>query len=160
MIGKPDGAIKVRRILVAVDGSQHSGRALDYGIYMANGLGAELLIVNAVDWGEIAGDMRAFSLSDAERQTEERAAKSREEASAWLEGFVERARAAGVASVSSKILVEPGKSHVRAVVDDAEAAADLIIVGTRGHGKLKQLLVGSFANGVISEASRPVLVIK
>ena len=50
MIGKHDGAIKVRRILVAVDGSKHSERALDYGIYMAKGLGAELIIVNAVDW--------------------------------------------------------------------------------------------------------------
>lgn len=160
MIGKHDSAIKVRRILVAVDGSQHSERALDYGIYMAKGLEAELLIVNAVDWGEISRDIRASSVSDAERQTEELAAKSRKEASAWLEGFVERAKAAGVASVSSKVLVEPGKSHVRAVVENADVAADLIVVGTRGHGKLKRLLVGSFANGLISEASRPVLVVK
>jgi nucleotide-binding universal stress UspA family protein len=55
MIGKHDSAIKVRRILVAVDGSQHSERALDYGIYMAKGLEAELLIVNAVDWGRYPG---------------------------------------------------------------------------------------------------------
>ena len=159
MIEKHDSAAKVRRIMVAVDGSPHSERALDYGIYLAMGLGAELIIVNAVDWEEISADVRASSLSDAERQMEELAAKSKKEASAWLERFAERAKAAGVASVSSKVLVEPGKSHVRAVVS-AESGADLIIVGTRGHGKLRRLLVGSFANGVISEASRPVLVVK
>ncbi len=41
----------------------------------------------------------------------------------------------------------------------ARKSADLIVVGTRGHGALKALALGSVSRGLASSASRPVVVV-
>ena len=41
-----------------------------------------------------------------------------------------------------------------------EIDARLIAVGTRGHGTVASLILGSVSNGVIRNASRPVLVVR
>jgi nucleotide-binding universal stress UspA family protein len=48
----------------------------------------------------------------------------------------------------------------RAIVDVAdEVDARVIVIGTRGHGGLGALMIGSVANGVVHHSERPVLVI-
>jgi nucleotide-binding universal stress UspA family protein len=37
---------------------------------------------------------------------------------------------------------------------------DLIVIGSRGHSRLKELFLGSISNGVIQRAQCPVLVVK
>ena len=41
-----------------------------------------------------------------------------------------------------------------------EAKSDLIIIGVKGIGKLRELLVGSISEGVIKQATCPVLIVK
>ncbi len=56
-----------------------------------------------------------------------------------------------------KLVGEPGHEIVR----HAEAAGcDLIVVGTRGHGAMANLVMGSVATKVIAGARVPVLVIR
>jgi nucleotide-binding universal stress UspA family protein len=46
------------------------------------------------------------------------------------------------------------------IVEYADAAkADMIVIGSRGLGALKRLVLGSIANGVVSRVSCPVLVV-
>ena len=52
-----------------------------------------------------------------------------------------------------------GGDPATAIVDEADAFdADLVIVGTRGQGRVRSLLVGSVAAGVLDRAPCPVLV--
>src|SRR5881397_2358658 len=55
----------------------------------------------------------------------------------------------GVSSVVETIISHAAKEHV-----------DLIIVGTRGLGGFKKMLIGSVSSGVISHANCPVLVVR
>ncbi len=59
------------------------------------------------------------------------------------------------------------RSHLRMgnIVDEIvsvglEIDADLLVVGSRGHGRLGRLVLGSVAEGVVHEAASPVLVVR
>ena len=57
------------------------------------------------------------------------------------------------------ILVEAGNPVNRIATVAENGNYDLIIMGTHGHGKLEDAIVGSVARGVISRCSKPVLVV-
>ena len=62
-----------------------------------------------------------------------------------------------IAFHAAKLVGEPGHEIVR----HAEAAGcDLIVVGTRGHGAMANLVMGSVTTKVIALARVPVLVIR
>ena len=72
-----------------------------------------------------------------------------------LEGVLERLRSSG-RSVEGEVL--RGRAAT-AIVDDArEFGADLVVVGSRGHGTIASLLLGSVSSEVVDHASCPVLV--
>jgi len=58
-------------------------------------------------------------------------------------------------------LPEGASSVVETIINHAaKEEVDLIIVGTRGLGGFKKMLIGSVSSGVISHANCPVLVVR
>jgi nucleotide-binding universal stress UspA family protein len=143
------------RILVAVDGSPGSARAVTHAIALGKALGARLRILHVVEMGWLAlGPELAV---DTHRVADARHVAGETDLALALD----QARAAGVEADSR--LVEtgsPGQRLAAQIVEEAQAwPADLIVLGTHGRGGAERLFLGSVAEGVARRASVPVLLV-
>jgi nucleotide-binding universal stress UspA family protein len=162
MVDDENRDILARRIIVPVDGSPGSEKALDYAIRLAKAYGAQMQIIHAIRHIELTKTImrRSFS-SKAAFSTDELYEDLKREAYRWIDEYERKAKSAGVTSVTTKILVEVGKSEVQMIAEHADAVkADMIVMGSRGLGTFKRLVLGSIANGVVSHALCPVLVVR
>ncbi len=144
-----------KRILVAIDGSPTSERALEEAMGLARALGAQLRLVHAVDevtWNWEGEWINPQELWDA-------MAKG---GKALLDARVERVKAAGLEADSQLIeITTAGQRLSEAIVQAAESwPADLIVAGTHGRRGLSHLLLGSVAEGIVRVASKPVLLVR
>lgn len=139
-----------KQMLVPVDGSEPSNRALEEALKLAKEQGARVRLAHVLEplhnlviegYGDLAGAVRA----EAERVLAEAAT---------------RAQAAGVEA--STTLVEAGGRRVAAAIVDEAArwGADLIVMGTHGHRGFEHLMLGSVAEGVMRRAPMPVLLVR
>ena len=161
-MARRNGNIFVKRIVVAVDGSVHSERALNYAIQLAKAFGAEMQIVHAIKQIEITKTIvtQTFS-SKAALSADELYEGLKREASKWMEKYERKAKSAGIDEVTIRVLAEAGKSEVQMITGHADAVkADMIVMGSRGLGTFKRLVLGSVASGVVSHALCPVLVVR
>jgi nucleotide-binding universal stress UspA family protein len=140
-------------ILVATDGSAAAGVALDEAIALAAETGEELAAVTV--WRALQGDFgiaypsaaMLTDLLDAERT----------HAEATLADAVSRAADAGVPLRSRLATGDPAD---RICAYAREIGARLIAIGSRGHGTVAALLLGSVSNAVVRNAPCPVLVVR
>lgn len=137
------------KILIAIDGSAASQEAVEFGIELAREEDATAIFVHVVPLDPIPMNGYGFAaaiphdLDDDDRLP--------------LEEAEEAAEREGVAS-KGKLLAGNVVDEIVAYADNIDA--DLIIVGSRGHGKLASMLLGSVSRGVLSESKRPTLVVR
>jgi nucleotide-binding universal stress UspA family protein len=137
----------MKKILLAIDGSEHSKRAIPVGAEMAKALSAEILVFHQRE--HEAAPRLSVDVEDPK------------DASALVDSAVEEIRGAGVASVEGRVDVGILGREANAILDVAEQqGAELIVMGTRGLSELSGLLLGSVANKVIHLADCPVLTVR
>lgn len=141
---------KIRRILVPIDFSPCSKKALQYAIPFAKQFGARLCLLY-VGQGyymvpELAPtDLMSYKLSE------------RADIAAKLATFATNEIPA---TLAVDILVRNGQPALEIVDVAKENGADLIIISTHGYGGLKHLWFGSIAEQVVRHATCPVLVVR
>lgn len=136
-------------ILLAFDGSAHSMKALDEAMRIAKALNVKLLVLH-VYWGEAAdvnSDPKRIAIEDVDLEAQ------------MMFGKLE------------KILKENGveyelRSELNADVPFAiteiadKENSEMIIIGNRGVGSIRDFLLGSVAEKVTSISKRSVLIVK
>ena len=137
-------------ILIAVDGSPSAQEAVDFGLELAadqHATATFVLVAPAVDVLPAGGF--GITVSVPHEATE----KDR----APLGAAREQAEQAGV-KAHTRLLRGDAVDEIVAYADTIDA--DLIVVGSRGHGTLASALLGSVSRGILREARRPVLVVR
>lgn len=173
------------RILVAIDGSSVSRRALRaVGPIVRGADDPEVWLFTAIDPDEVAaspatetpletrsliserGGAGAPSIASVVEHigTERRVAESRTQAISRVEAEhlteLSRLGEAELAGVSARVHVELDEHPGQAILDFAEHRdIDLIAIGTHGRTGLAHLLAGSVAEHVIRHAKVPVPVV-
>ena len=141
------------RVLVAIDGSEPAGLAVDLVAEAAWPAGTEILVAEAVESG--AGLFGGPWPEIAMVQADTLEAELRAEAKTTVEGTRARLERLDVTVQSTVLRGRPAT----AIVDRArDMRADLIVVGSRGHGTIESMLLGSVSAEVIDHAPAPVLV--
>ncbi len=142
------------RILVAVDGSEGSKKALKLASKLQQTCGSEMMVLTVFRHHSLLeASMSMVRPDDPESMDDSMRAYAKE-----------------VAEEAKVIAAECGAGKVRAFVKAGQPArtivkfseehkADLIIVGSRGQGDVQGFLLGSVSHKVTSLASTPVMVV-
>jgi len=138
-----------RRIVVGVDGSELSEAAVAWAMEEASVRHATLEAVTAWNRAEsMPPTMVAAGLEASLPSTEEIALALSETLAGWREKFPDVA-------VTQRVVV----GHPGQVLVEASRYADLVVVGTRGHGTAASLIIGSTSRAVLHHATCPVAVV-
>jgi nucleotide-binding universal stress UspA family protein len=149
----------IRKILVAVDGSKPSVDASVQAIDISKRLNAELTAIYVV-----SPDTRYNYLEDTITPRLPRALKdvmmiAMQRGEKHLDEVKQKAREKDV-RVKTDVIIGIS-SVVKEIVEYAEKnKIDMIVIGSRGLSGIKKMLLGSVANGVVTYAHCPVLVVK
>lgn len=143
-----------QRILVPIDGSETSERALQEAIRLAHPA-ARLLLLHVVEEIYTLGtEGYDFVDYDALQQA------TREMGERMLAQAAEKVRQAGKEPETA--LLDTSGTRIATVIETEAKRwkADLIVIGTHGRSGLSRILLGSVAEGVVRIASVPVLLIR
>jgi nucleotide-binding universal stress UspA family protein len=143
--------LSLKHILVPVDFSLSSIRALEYAMEFARQFGARLTLLHVVEPALYPDSHLKAPVAEETNQNLLQAARER------LEEFrVDKVREI----VPAETLVRMGRAYSE-IPDTAKAlGADLVVVGTSGHPGLKQVVMGSTAERVVRNAPCPVLTVR
>lgn len=139
------------RILVPVDGSAGARRAVRHAAQLARRAGAELHLVNIQPPMPLYGPVRTLMPEPQYYAACEALAKKA------LNPALSRLRRAGVTHRAHVRYGEPGKT-IAGEARRLKCAS--IVMGTRGHGALGSLVLGSVATKVVHLAEVPVTLVK
>ncbi|MDI6812266.1 MAG: universal stress protein [Desulfitobacteriaceae bacterium] len=137
----------IRRILVGLDGSESSKKAFRAAVELGRKLSASvttLTVVHLPDFSPGGGEVAEL-----------------DQAQAYYEPVLQKTRSYA-SSLGSDIQTVILSGHpTEQLLEYAEQnKMDLIVIGTRGLGGFKRLLMGSVAQKVVSYSTIPVLVIR
>jgi nucleotide-binding universal stress UspA family protein len=149
-MSKSPEPVNIKSLLVAVDGSEFSDKAVRYACAMGPSLGAEVvllhvvpMLVSATPYHDTVSDQPFLAL---QKVGEDILAKAKEIAVALKCEVTE--------------LISHGDPANKIVDIATERNSDLIIMGSRGVSGIKRLFVGSISDKVMNQAPCPVMIVR
>lgn len=143
--------LPIKRILVPVDFSDYSVKALRYAVRFAEQFGASLVLVH------VAEPVRYPESIIIPPEMEEANRDLMKRTRVALDQFAAREVPARLAC---QRVVQLGSAYAEIAAAAKAANADLIVIATHGHTGLKHLVLGSTAERVVRHAPCPVLTVR
>ena len=141
-------------IVVGFDGSAPAESALTWAADEAALRGVELLVLRAWDFSqELAAILAERGMAEG--------VPPETEVAAVVQARLEHDVAAVLpAERLATVRCRAAEGHPAALLLEAGADADLIVVGPRGRGRVASLLLGSVTLACVQQATRPVVVVR
>ena len=142
--------VQLKTILVAIDGSEYSYKAVRYACLLGTSLGSEVILlhvvpmlVSATPYHDTVTDQPFLALQKVGEDILERAK--------------ELARSNGCEVID---LLSHGDPANRIIEVAEERRVDLILVGSRGVSGIRRVFVGTISDKVAKSASCPVMIVR
>lgn len=148
----------MRTILVATDGSASSEKALNFAADLAVKCEADLIVLTVTTDVAPVLNVEFAAYARSEHLLAGASEFTLAAAENVLAGARLQAETRGVKRISTEATLGDPADRIIAVANDRQA--DLLVVGSRGHGRLAGLLLGSVSQKVISHAACPVVVVR
>lgn len=137
----------MKRVLVAIDGSPHSLKALEKALAAAPSAEMHLINVRAPLTGTAASHLGRKTVDDYHL----------DEGMKDLAAAIDAAKRAGSQPRHHVCVGTPGETIARFA---DQIGADTIVIGSKGRSQLPDIILGSAVQGVLEESKVPVLVVK
>ena len=143
-----------KHILIASDGSELAGRAVEQGLMLAKTLGAKVTAVTVTEpWtAAVSGEWAvAFPVEEYEKAAAANAKKI-------LDTVNDSAARIGVACETVHI---KDQFAAEGIVDEAKnRSCDLVVMGSHGRRGIAKFVLGSQANRVLTHSTTPMLIVR
>lgn len=139
-----------KRILVGVDGSEQSYKALDTAIQFAKNNEAKLFLVHVID----ARPLQTYLIinMDIEKQ-------ARILAQAEIDKVTSYVKSRGYDNFETKIEYGSPRNKIATIIPEEEDI-DLVIVGATGANTVERLVMGSISTHIVRYAPCDVLIVR
>jgi len=145
-----------KRIVVAVDGSETSGEALDEATKLAREMSSIMLLLHVCEEVPIMWEPNGMNMILMQNSLKAVVDAGKE----LLEKHRRQLAEHGI-TVETKLVEAYGGRIGSLISEEAQKwNADLLVVGTHGRKGIAHLLMGSVAEGVARSASMPVLLVR
>jgi nucleotide-binding universal stress UspA family protein len=149
----PKGGFRMKNILIPIDGSETSMKAVEAGKNLAKYVGSKVTILNVVPlgWDQGIGEIDYVYVSMVPDEITKYSLEMLKKAEAMFDGM------------DNQVVTESIYGNVvDTILDYANAhGIDLIIMGSHGLGALKnRIMTGSVTTKVLHHTDVPVLVVK
>lgn len=168
----------IKHVLVATDGSDQARQAVEIAATIAKSLDAPITILHVIQHGVRAAEAIRLARGDDHLRrgpiVQERTVVSANEVFQSVQGDIgeaasvlgelivenaaEEARSIGAGDVHTR--VEPGDYAETVLAVAEEIGADMIVVGSRGLGRLTGMVLGSVSQKIVEHAGCSVTVVR
>ena len=149
----------IKKIIVPIDGSEHSDRVLNYALDLAEKYSAEIKLLSVAQPVVATGPMFLTQpmLSPASTAIYVKEIEAAHE-KMLAEAFKKAKETKPNINISKQLV--NGRPADKIVEIANEGKFDLIVMGSRGTGGIKEFFLGSVSDRVTDEARCPVLLVK
>lgn len=138
------------KILAAVDGSDNSFRALDHAIFLAKRVEAHLTAIHVVENPPTV-------YVESQKLLNELLTKYKAESAKVLDRCKQAAEMSGV---NIETVLAEGDAATNIVGYARREGFDLVVIGSRGLGKFKEMVLGSTSSKVLHHTKSAVLIVR
>ncbi len=143
----------MKKIFIAIDGSEHAWKALDYAAELAKGMNCTLFVYTALKPSDSGALLAMYDMDDPMLASEVEGLDD-------LGDKILNQAKARISGVSAEYAYEVGYPPELILTAAEKYEADMIVMGSRGLSGIKELLLGSVSNHVVHYAKVPVVIVK